>query len=78
VTQQLIHRPSFHGIPGQIAVLGIPLQQPFPLQKTANAVGDGVGQLSEFLAGRRFDPPESGGCPVDTVYVNAIQEQQQF
>ena len=43
VTQQLIHRSSGYRIRNQVIVLGIPLQQTLPFQKTANAVGNRLG-----------------------------------
>ena len=75
VTQQLIHRPRLHVIRGEIAVLGIPLQQPLALHKAANALGDGVGQWCEFLAGRRLHPAKPGGGSVGAVEIDATQKQ---
>lgn len=58
VSQQLIHRIFAHDIRGQVAILGIPFHQTLPFQKAADSVGNGVCQLCEFLAGRRFNPTE--------------------
>ena len=48
VAQELIQQPAFHGIAGQIAVLGIALQQSLAFEKTSDAMRDGVCQLSQL------------------------------
>jgi hypothetical protein len=42
VAQELIQRPRFHGITGQIAVLGITFQQSLAFEKTSDSMSDGV------------------------------------
>ena len=37
------------------------LQQPLALQKTGNALGNGMGELGEFVARRCLDPAKPGG-----------------
>jgi hypothetical protein len=58
----LIQGGIVHRIPGQIAILGIPLQQAPAFQKAADSVGDGVRQLGEFLAGAGLS--NSGGLKI--------------
>jgi len=60
VPQQLIQRIVVHCLRGQIAVPSIPFQQPLPLEKAPDPVGDAMRQLGEFLAGRCFDSVKPG------------------
>ena len=75
MTPQLIHRVVSHHIPGQIAVLGIALQQPLALQKSANALGNRMRQLGPFLIRWRLDPLKSCVGSVGAVCIDAIEEQ---
>ena len=55
----MIHRlfiVGIHALGGEIAVAGITHQQALALQVTANPLGDGMGQLGEFIVGGRLDP----------------------
>ena len=57
-----------------MAVLGIGFQQPLVLQKTGNALCDGMGTLIEFFVRRRLDPAK----PCDgsgTVHIDTVEEQ---
>jgi hypothetical protein len=54
-----MHRHFIVGIQalcGEVAVAGIAHQQALAFQVTANPLGDGMGQLGEFIAGWRLDP----------------------
>ncbi len=57
-TQELIHRPRLEALAGQIAGLGIPLQQSPTFQKTADAPCQGLGQCGELGARRRLHRAE--------------------
>ncbi len=74
VTQQMVHGIAVHPIRGKIAVLGNPLQQALALQKAANAPGDGMGQLPEFVGGRRLDPVKPDRS-VRVLDIHPIEEQ---
>lgn len=54
----LSHRVLIYCIPCEVTILGVPLQQALPPQKTADPVGEGIHELGKFLAGRRLDPAE--------------------
>jgi hypothetical protein len=71
---QLIQRVIVHRIRGQVAVLGIALQQALPFQKTAHALRDGERQLGEFLGGWYLDPAKPGCC-IGMIDIHPIQEQ---
>ena len=43
------HRVFIHRIQRESAVLGTPFQQPLALQKTGNAMCDGMGELCQFV-----------------------------
>ncbi len=60
MAHQVIHRVRFRSLPGQIAILGIALQQSSPFQDTADALGNGVGQLGKLGTARRLDPAKAG------------------
>ena len=77
VTEQFAHGVFIYAILSQVAVLGIPHQQPLPLQVTANPARYGMRQLCECFTGWRPDPAEPG-CPIGTVDVRAIEEQQRI
>ncbi len=50
-TQELIHRPRLEALAGQIAALGVTLQQPLAFQEAADAPCEGMGQSGELGAG---------------------------
>ena len=53
----------------------IALQQALTLQVTGNTPRNGVGELSEFIAGRRPDPAKPRTGSMGAVNVHAIQKQ---
>ena len=59
---------------GQVAVFCIPLQQSLLFQKTADAPGDALDQVSEFIAGLRLYTAKPGGCSNVAIDVDAIKE----
>jgi len=73
VPVQLLHRPRFHGIRGQITVLGIPLQSSLPFQETANTAGDRLGQTQVQRASAP-SPTRTGGS-IGTIGIHPVEEQ---
>jgi len=85
------HRLIIHGIPCQVAVLGncslrcstscihavvgIALNQTLALQETAHTPGDGMGELCEFVTGRRLHPLKPHERPVPSLDVHAVQNE---
>ena len=64
MAEQVMHRiviGAVHGVCCETAVVDIPHQQALAFQLTGNALGDGMGQLGEFIARRRFDPGKARG-----------------
>ena len=75
VTQERIERPRFHGIAGQIAVLGIAFQQPLTFQETPDAPSDGVRQVCQLSTRRCLHPAKSGTRPFRAIDVDTIEKK---
>ena len=75
VAQELIQRPRFHGIAGQIAVLGITFQQSLAFQEAPNAVSDGVCQLGQLSARRRLHPAKPRARSIRAIDVDTIEKK---
>ncbi len=69
----LIHRSRVDGVPSQIVVLGIPLQQSLAIQEAADLPREGLGQSADLGARRRLQAAESERS-VGTLDIHAIEE----
>ena len=65
---------GIHALWSEVAVAGIAHQQALAFQVTANPLGDGMGQLSEFIIGWRFNPAKPCGSVI-TADVHAVQKE---
>ncbi len=61
MSEQWRHRLFVHRIAGEIAVLGISLQQSLSFQKVADGLGKSVRQLREFGAAEALDQRDGAG-----------------
>jgi hypothetical protein len=74
VAKELIQRPCCHGLPGQIAVLGITFQQPLMFQETPDALSGGVRQLGKLSTRRRLHPAKPRARPIGGIDIDTIQK----
>jgi hypothetical protein len=72
----VIEWPTFHGIPGQIAVLGIAFQQPLVLQETSDSVSDGVRQLGQLSTRGCLHPAKPPARSIRAIDEDTIQKKQ--
>jgi hypothetical protein len=74
VTPKRVHRPFVDDFTGQVAGLGIALQQSLPFKISANALCDALRQFGQLGAGGRVDPAETN-CAGGVLYVHPIEKQ---
>ncbi len=73
MTPKRVHRRLVDALSGQVAVLGVALQQALALQIAAHTLCDALCQFAEFGAGGRFHPAKANPAGVFDVY--AIEKQ---